>query len=162
MSNPSPLPANPRRRPLTLAALALAVGFALPPLAPARADALAEAVASLAPSVQDVRLAGTWEKEGRKGVYRVIVARSAAPDPTARLFVQWIATGVDGSQRVERSIEITELAALKLDISDFVAEPDPDGLTVFVEVVDAAKDTDQSYELFVEDDGTYRFGPASN
>ncbi len=162
MPDRSPLTAQPRRWPHALVLLAVAVGICLAPAAPARADALAEAAASLAPSVQDVRLAGTWEKDGRKGVYRVIVARTAAPGPTARMFVQWIAIGVDGSQRVERSIEITELAALKLDVSDFVTEPDPDGLSVFVEVIDAAKDTDQSYELFIEDDGTYRFGPASN
>ena len=160
MSSPSPLTVQPRRWQLALALLAL--GFWLPPASTARADALTDAAANLAPSVQDVRLAGTWKKDSRKGVYRVIVARTPAPGSTARLFVQWIAISVDGSQRVERSIEIAELAALKLDISNFVTETDPDGLSIFVEVVDAAKHTDQSYELFVEDDGTYRFGPASN
>lgn len=128
----------------------------------AQADAVSDSVQTLDASVQDIRIAGNWEKDGRKGVYRILVARTAAPKPTARLFVQWIATGVDGSVQVERSIEITELAELKLDVSDFVAESDPDGLSVFVEVVDPAQDTDQSYELFVDDDGTYRFGPASN
>ncbi len=153
-----------RRRPFRGGAtLALAAALLAPPLTvTAHADALTEAVAALDPSIQDVRIAGTWDKDGRKGVYRVVVTRTTGPSPTARLFVQWVATGVDGSQRIERAIEITEMADLKLDISDFVAEPDPDGLTVFVDVIDAAKDTDQSYELFIEDDGSYRFGPASN
>ncbi len=143
--------------------LVLAAALLTPPLAAAaRADALGEAVQRLEPSIQDVRVTGTWDKDGRKGVYRVVVARTAGPSPTARLFVQWVATGVDGSQQIERAIEITEMAALKLDISDFVAEPDPAGLSVFVDVIDAAKDTDQSYELIIDDDGSYRFGPASN
>jgi len=144
------------------AALVVATALLAPVAGAARADAVSETVGALDPSVQDLRIAGSWEKDGRKGVYRILVARTATPKPTARLFVQWIATGVDGSVQVERSIEITELQQLKLDISDFVAESDPDGLSVFVEVVDPAQDTDQSYELFVDDDGTYRFGPASN
>lgn len=149
-------------RALLPVAVSLTLMIAMPFVRPARADQVAEAVQRLDASVQDVRIAGTWEKEGRKGVYRIVVARSGAPQPTARLFVQWIATGVDGSQKVERAIEITEMVGLKLDISDFVAETDPSGLTVFVEAVDPTRDTDQSYELFVDDDGTYRFGPASN
>ncbi|SHG06631.1 hypothetical protein SAMN02745157_3507 [Kaistia soli DSM 19436] len=144
------------------ATLALFAGLLAPMVNTARADSVSNTVQALDASVQDLRIAGNWEKDGRKGVYRILVARTAAPKPTARLFVQWIATGVDGSLRVERSIEIAELAELKLDISDFVAESDPDGLSVFVEVVDPSQDTDQSYELFVDDDGTYRFGPASN
>lgn len=147
---------------LTVSALALALVAPAFVATPLRADTLADTVQALDPSVQDIRIAGTWEKDGRKGVYRIVVARSGTPKPSARMFVQWIATGVDGSQAVERSIEVTELAKLKLDISDFVAETDPDGLSVFVEVIDPSQDTDQSYELFVEDDGTYRFGPASN
>ncbi|MBZ9935412.1 hypothetical protein LB518_03860 [Mesorhizobium sp. BR1-1-16] len=144
------------------AALAIAAPLLAPIAGTAHADGVSDTISALDPSVQDLRIAGSWEKDGRKGVYRLLVARTAAPKPTARLFVQWIATGVDGSVQVERSIEITELAELKLDVSDFVAESDPDGLSVFVEVVDPAQDTDQSYELFVDDDGTYRFGPASN
>lgn len=148
-------------RAIAAAAFFAALAVAVPP-GSARADAIADAVRQLDPTVQDVRIAGTWEKEGRKGVYRIVVARSGVPQPAARLFVQWIATGVDGSLGIDHAIEIGEMAALKLDIADFVAETDPDGLSIFVEVVDPSQDTDQSYELFIEDDGTYRFGPASN
>ena len=147
-----------------LAALLLvAAGLViLPAASPARADQVADTIAALHPSVQDIRIAGPWEKDGRKGFYRIIVARSGTPHPTARLFVQWVATGVDGSEQVERSIEVTEMQALKLDVADFTTEPDSDGLSVFVELVDPTHDTDQSYELLIDDDGSYRFGPASN
>ena len=144
-----------------LVTTALLVGLAAALPSAARADAVADAVGAIEASVQDVRIAGSWEQDGRKGVFRVVVARAGLPQ-TARLFVQWIATGVDGSEALVRSVEIAEMQSLKLDIADFVAETDPDGLTVFVEVVDPKADTDQSYELFVEHDGSYRFGPASN
>lgn len=150
----------PNRALLTTALLAAGLA-AVGPVATARADAVADAVATMEASVQDVRIAGGWEQDGRKGVFRVVIARSGLPQ-TARLFVQWIATGVDGSEALVRSVEIAEMEALKLDIADFVTESDPDGLSVFVEVIDPKADTDQSYELFLDHDGSYRFGPASN
>jgi hypothetical protein len=128
----------------------------------AKADAISDSVGSLEASVQDVRITGTWQIEGRKGVYRILIARPSVAKPTARLFVQWIATGADGSQTIDRTIEVTELPALKLDIADYVAETDTDGLSVFVETTNPANDSDQSYELILDNDGTYRFGPASN
>ncbi|MCX5493556.1 hypothetical protein OSH11_02440 [Kaistia dalseonensis] len=146
-----------------LAAASLAAFSSIPSAIPAAwADPVTDRIAALDPSVQDVRIAGDWEKDGRKGVYRIVVSRTAAEKPTARLFVQWIAVGIDGSQTVDRTTEVSELVGLKLDIVDFVAETDPDGLSIFVETLDPANDTDQSYELFIDSDGSYRFGPASN
>ena len=144
------------------AALTLALLIAAPLPTTARADALADGIAALAPAVQDVKVAGAWEKDGGKGVYRVVVARQAGAAPATRLFVQWIATAADGTESVARTIEIPELAALNLGVSDLTAESDPDGLSVFVHVIEGGQVSDQSYELFVDTDGTYRFGPASN
>ncbi len=147
---------------LRSALFGLAIALPLAAMPSARADSISDAVGSLESSIQDVRIAGAWEKEGRKGVYRIVISRTAVDKPTARLFVQWIAVGVDGSQAIDKTMEISELIGLKLDIVDFVAETDPDGLSIYVETLDPANDTDQSYELFIDNDGTYRFGPASN
>jgi hypothetical protein len=109
-----------------------------------------------------VKTAGKWQKDGREGVYRVVVMRDAAGGIPSRLFVQWLAVGADGAAAFDHGIEVTEVAGEKLDIADITTENDPDGLTVFVQTQDAAAGGGQSYELFINDDGTYRFGPASN
>lgn len=126
---------------------------------PALADPFAGSVAAIDPSIREVQVPGGWEKDGRKGLYRVVLARSA--DATSHLFVQWLATGPDGTPSLERSLEIGEVAALKLAVADFTTDIQ-DGLSVFVEIANPAADAPASYELIVEDDGTYRFGPASN
>lgn len=132
-------------------------------IAPLRADTLADGIAALSPSIQEVRTVGAWEKDGHKGVYRIIIDR-AAPGPTARLFVQWLEGAADGTMAIIRSVDIKEMVELKRNIGDFVVETDPDGLSVFLEMIDpAAVDAPkESYELFIGDDENYRFGPASN
>ncbi|WEK49340.1 MAG: hypothetical protein P0Y66_16585 [Candidatus Kaistia colombiensis] len=130
--------------------------------APLRADPVADGISALPPSVQDVRTVGAWEKDGHKGVYRVVVARTG-PEPTARLFVQWLERGADGTVTVARNVDIKEMVDLKRNIGDFVIETDADGLSIFLELVDpAASGAKESYELFIGDDESYRFGPASN
>ena len=131
--------------------------------APLRADPIADSVTALSPAIQDVRVLGTWEKNGQKGAYRVIVARSG-PEPTARIFVQWLARAADGAITVQRSVDIQEMVELKRNVGDLVAEADADGLSIFLEMSDptAANAAKESYELFIGDDETYRFGPASN
>lgn len=130
---------------------------------PLRADPVADSVAALSPAIQDVRVLGTWEKDGQKGAYRVIVARSG-PEPTARIFVQWVARESDGTVKVQRSVDIQEMIELKRNVGNLVAEADADGLSIFLEMIDptAANAAKESYELFIDDDETYRFGPASN
>lgn len=132
-------------------------------IAPLRADTLADGIAALSPSIQEVRTVGAWEKDGHKGVYRIIIDRTA-PGPTARLFVQWLEGAADGTTTINRSVDIKEMVELKRNIGDFVVETDPDGLSVFLEMIDpAAVDAPkESYELFIGDDENYRFGPASN
>jgi hypothetical protein len=141
-----------------LAACLLSIAAA----APLRADALSDGVAALSSTVQDVRTAGSWEKDDSKGVYRVVVVRSG-PEPTARLFIQWLAAAEDGTFSVDRTVDIKEMIELKRNIGDFVIETDEDGLSLFLEVIDPAADgAKESYELFIGDDESYRFGPASN
>lgn len=129
---------------------------------PLRADPASDSVTALAPSVQDVRTAGTWEKDGAKGVYRVVVVRSGS-EPVARLFVQWLTSGADGTFTISRTVDIKELIDLKQDIGNLVIESDEDGLSIFLELINpAANGSSESYELFIGDDEGYRFGPASN
>src|SRR5690606_29531810 len=95
-----------------------AAGGAVPRLHAQSADALATGIAAIPPAVEDVRLFGAWEREGRSGVYRVVIARTGSGERQARLFVQWIATPEDGEASVMATTEITELGGLKTDVVD--------------------------------------------
>jgi hypothetical protein len=140
--------------------LCLAVGLAV--AQPVRADELLDGVSAIPGSVEDVRIGGTWEREGKSGAYRVVISRSGAEPVTARLFVQWIAYEDGGEAGVEKTIEIKEFADLKLDVVNYVSESDDDGLSVYLETIDPNGNSDQSYELHVVSPAEYRFGPASN
>jgi hypothetical protein len=135
--------------------LALSVGGA-------RADAILDGLKTLPGNVEDVRVGGTWDEDGKNGIYRVIISRSGGDTVTARLFVQWVSYDDTGGARVENTIEIKELAALNVDIVDFTSESDGDGLSVFVQTLNPNGESDQNYELFVSSPTQYRFGPASN
>ncbi len=143
-----------------LVAIGLTLGLAA--AVPARADALLDGLKAIPGSVEDVRIAGTWEQGDKAGAYRVIIARTVGEAVTARLFVQWLAYHDDGSATVDNTIEIKELADLKVDIVDYTSESDTDGLSVFLQTLNPNGSTDQNYELFVISPTEYRFGPASN
>ena len=130
--------------------------------APAFADEIADGIAALPGAVEDVRIGGTWEKDGRSGAYRIVVAREGADAITARLFIQWIAYDDAGGAKLEETVEIKEFADLKLDIVDYTSDSDTDGLSVYLETVDPESDADESYELFVFSPTDYRLGPATN
>jgi hypothetical protein len=135
--------------------LALSVGGA-------RADAILDGLKTLPGNVEDVRVGGTWDEDGKNGIYRVIISRSGGDTVTARLFVQWVSYDDTGGAKVENTIEIKELAALNVDIVDFTSESDSDGLSVFIQTLNPNGESDQNYELFVSSPTQYRFGPASN
>lgn len=147
-------------RPLRLAAV-VAVGIMIV-TGTVAADPLADAVGKLDPAIRTTRIPGHWEDGDKQGIYRVVVARPDAAKSGARLFIQWVVLRADGSQSLERSVEITEFGQLGVDIADFVAEPEGGGLTVFIDVANATGDAPASYELIIENDGTYRFDPSSN
>src|SRR5690606_15991412 len=60
-------------------------------IVPAAADEIADGVATLPGAVEDVRVGGTWDKDGKTGAYRIVVARTGTDKITARMFVQWVA-----------------------------------------------------------------------
>lgn len=139
---------------------ALAAGFTF--ALPARADDVLDGIAKMPGGVEDVRIGGTWEKDGENGAYRVIIDRSGGDKVTARLFVQWIAYHEGGEASVENTIEIKELADLKVDIVDYTSEADDQGLSVYIETLDPSGNTDSNYELVIKAPDDYRFGPTSN
>ena len=129
---------------------------------PASADPLLDGIEALPGAVEDVRIGGTWENGGKTGAYRVLIARAGGDNVTARMFVQWIVYQDDGGAAVENTIEIKELADLKIDVIDYTSESDQDGLSVFIQTLNPNGTGDQDYELFVTSPTQYRFGPASN
>jgi hypothetical protein len=143
-------------------ALLLALAAFLPLSVPAAADPISDSVAALPGAIEEVKIAGTWQKGDKSGPYRIVISRSGGDSVTARLFVQWIAYQEDGGATVDSTTEIKELADLKLDIVSFESESDEDGLAVYLETIDPNGDKDGSYELHVLSPAEYRFGPATN
>jgi hypothetical protein len=129
---------------------------------PVSADELLDGLKTLPGNVDDVRVGGTWDRDGKSGIYRVIVARSGGDAITARLFIQWVAYEDDGSLTVQDTVEIQELADLKVDIVDFTSESDNDGLSVFLQTLDPDGSADGNYELIVSSPTQHKFAPASN
>lgn len=129
---------------------------------PARADAIFDGIATLPGNVEDVRVGGTWDRDGKTGVYRIIVARTGGDAITARMFIQWVAYQDGGNAIVENTMEVTELAQLGVDVVDFTSESDADGLSVFIQTLDPNGSDDENYELFVSSPTDHKFGPASN
>mgnify|MGYP000938458860 CR=1 FL=1 len=152
---------KPRSGKVALAA-ATFITTAVLAVAPVHADALFDGIAALPGNVEDVRVGGTWEKDGHSGVYRILVARKGGDVITARMFVQWVAYQDDGDSVVQSTLEVRELGDLAVDVVDFTSESDADGLSVFIQTLDPNGSADENYELFVHGPDDYRFGPASN
>lgn len=129
---------------------------------PTFADTVSDGVAAMPGAVEDVRIGGTWQRNGKSGVYRIAIARSGGEAVTARFFIQWVAYMQAGEAAVEDSIEIVEIADLGLDVVDYFSESDAEGLTVFVETINPEDGANEQYELFVFAPDDYRFGPATN
>lgn len=128
----------------------------------ARADALDDAVAAIPGEIEEVRLVGSWTMDDRQGGYRVVIARAGEDLSASRLFVQWLSVGDDGSVQLDHHQEIAELAELAVELVDYHAESDSEGLSLFLDTFDAANDSSQTYELFIFGPDDYQFGPASN
>lgn len=146
--------------------LVLAAGFAAFFVAPmagaASADDLLDGIKAIPGQVEEIQIGGTWSRGSDAGQYRLVVAREGGDGTTARLFVQWVAYEDAGETKVLDTIEIKELADLKVDITSMNTESDDKGLSVFLSTRDPNGTADQTYELFVFSPTDYRFGPASN
>lgn len=131
-------------------------------LTPVRADEVADGIAAMPGGVEDVRIGGTWQDEGKSGVFRIVIVRSGGNAVTARLFVQWIGYGETGETTVEHSLEITEFAELNRDIVDYTSESDAEGLSVYIEAIDPEGTASEQYELFIFGPDDYRFDTTTN
>jgi hypothetical protein len=143
---------------LFLACFGAATAFA----PPASADIVSDAISVMPGSVQEVRFAGSWQISGRNGAYRIVIARSDGGAPASRLFIQWIAYGEPGGANLAASIEISEFAAGGLNILDYSAVSDAEGLSMYLEVFDPGRGGNEEYELFVFAPNEYRLGTATN
>jgi hypothetical protein len=147
---------------MVIKAAVLAIAATLFIATPVLADELADGIASIPGGVEDVRIVGTWQGDGKSGVYRMVIARAGGNAITARLFVQWIAYGETGETTVEHSTEITEFDDLDLDVVDYSSESDAQGLSIYLEAIDPESSGNEQFELFIFGPDDYRFGPASN
>jgi hypothetical protein len=129
---------------------------------PALADDVFDGIARMPGGIEDVRIGGTWEGDGKNGAYRVIINRSGGESVVARLFVQWVEYRDSGEAAEQNTIEIKELADLDVDIVDYTSEADEDGLSLYIETIDPSGNADSHYELRVTSPTEYRFGPTSN
>jgi len=139
---------------------ALAAGLVIS--VPALADQVLDGIAAMPAGIEDVRIGGTWEKDGKNGAYRIVVNRTGGDATVARLFVQWIEYPDGGEAKVQKTIEIKELADLKVDVVDYTSESDEEGLSVYIETIDPSGNADSNYELRITAPDDYRFGPTSN
>ena len=142
-----------------LAILVAAGTFAVRPVS---ADEIADRIALLPGIVEDVRVGGTWSKDGQAGVYRIVIARSGGNELTARLFIQWVAYVSDGTATLINSVEIKEIDELDIDIVDTISESDQDGLTVFIQADNPSPSGDDSFELYIFSPTDYLFDAATN
>jgi hypothetical protein len=140
----------------------MAAGLAFAAASPSHADPLLDGLKTLPGNVEDVRVGGTWDRDGKTGIYRIIVSRSGGDVVTARLFIQWVAYNDTGGATVQDTEEIQELADLKVDIVDFTSESDANALSVYIQTLDPNGTDDQNYQLTVTSPSQHRFGPASN
>ncbi len=152
------------RRTAVSTLLALSVVFLAAPAiaaddAPAKpaGDATALAIAALDPAITHVRVFGEWKTDDMVGTYRAIIRRTDTPD-VVRFFLQKV-TDKNG---VASSIELTEIAENQLTLTGYNFEIDSFGLTLFVETRNKKTAEDVTYEVFLQEDGSYEFQPASN
>lgn len=141
-----------------LVCVAVATTFA----SPAFSDTISSGTAAMSDDFHDIRYSGTWNRDGRSGVYRIVVENGDSAAAADRLFVQWMTQDNSGQETVENSIEISEIAAWGLDIVDYVSESDSEGLVLFIDVINPRTNFGEEYELFVFGPNEYRLGTSTN
>ena len=120
-------------------------------------DPISQAIAGLDPAITHVRVFGEWKTDDRAGRYRVVIRRTGTAD-VIRFFLQKITD----RNAVDATIELTEITENKLVLTSYNFEIDSFGLTLFIETRDGATGDDTTYEVFLQEDGSYEFQPASN
>jgi hypothetical protein len=124
-------------------------------------DDLAKA---LDPSITEIKTAGQWEAEGRKGSYRAIVVMAGgATKRIAKAYVQWIAPAKDGAAfEVVTTMPIQVFNDLLVDNAELALDSEKTSeATLQVQSYDPAKDTDQSITVTLGLPGAMKVEPPS-
>lgn len=126
------------------------------PTAPAEANGAIGAAAGVPASVFVLRIAGTWEADGRKGLSRLV---GVIEGGAQRFVVQWLSMP-DGAVIQTRPLEDDEAA--KLTFGDVRAETEDGAMSVFMDTEPDKDGMRDTWVLIVGDPGDIRFGPATN
>jgi hypothetical protein len=97
-------------------------------------------------TITEVTTTGSWEANGRKGVYRAIIVMSGnSQSPVAQAYVQWLSPKADGTGfEMIVSKPIQAFNDRKVDNAELTMDSEKinEG-TLVVQSYDPAKDTDQ-------------------
>ncbi len=129
--------------------------------APPPVDPLFQMIESVPVAITDIRLVGEWSEGDEVGIFRTIVTQDMVLGGASRLFVQWLAPG-DTGPRIRHQIEIKELVEERINIVDFTAETDQQGLALYLETVAANGGFSSGFEVFITAPDEYLFQPISN
>lgn len=103
-----------------------------------------------------LRIAGTWEADGKRGFARVV---GQIEDGRQRFYAQWL--GEDG--KVVATKEAVDDEAAKLTFGDVRAEPGQEGdVTVFLDTVPDKDGMRDTWVMVLGAPGDVRFGPSTN
>ena len=92
-----------------------------------------------------------------------VLSPAAGSGPrTARLFLQWLAIDEQKKVTLHATTEIVEFRELAVNIVEFRHEQDPEGIAIFIDTIDAAEQSENTYELFLQTPEEYEFSLATN
>lgn len=124
--------------------------------APVPADAAVGSAFGVPADVTALRVAGSWEADGKKGFSRVVGVTTA---DRQRFYVQWLSMP-DGI--VLQTTELKDDDADKLTFGDIRAEQENDGVSVFMDTIPDKDGMRDTWVLVIGAPGEIRFGPATN
>jgi len=148
---------NRRQHPsIALCLLLLLLVLQMPPSPRAQ-----DVIETIPANITDIRLLGSWELDGKSGLYRGIV--SVKQPGKTNFVVQWIEFDEIGAlSKVEHSMPIPEIAKLGGILVDYRGEIDAQGLTVFLDLQSTSDAPPETYVLYVNGPDDYTFESASN
>ncbi|WP_206453943.1 hypothetical protein [Aurantimonas marina] len=128
----------------------------------AKAKAAAEA---LSPQVQDVQIVGPWSDGTSEGVWRTVMVQSQTDDSAFHFFVQQL-EGAGSDMSVRATTEVAEINQIEGAVvgyrADEPSEEQPNGLTLFFDILPKDGEIAETYELHFFPGEPYSFGPATN
>ncbi len=128
----------------------------------AKAKSAAE---GMSPQVQDVQIVGPWSDGARDGVWRTVMVQSQTDDSAFHFFVQQL-EGAGANLSVLSTTEVGEISQIDGTVvgyrADEPSEEQPNGLTLFFDILPSDGEIAETYELHFFPGEPYSFGPATN